>query len=143
MHAASADIRSLAISPAFERDSTVWAGTVAGVFESIDGGDTWQQVNLGLRNPFVAVLVPSPDYESDAILFAGTSAGVFSGSDVQPRPAPAPESPLIPVLPEEWRGPVGWGVAALVLAIGGVWFRRRARSRSVLRERQGWRRPND
>jgi photosystem II stability/assembly factor-like uncharacterized protein len=41
---------TLAVSPAYERDQTLWAGTSRGVFRSSDGGSSWQPGCVYLRN---------------------------------------------------------------------------------------------
>ena len=66
----------LAVSPAFDADGTVFAGTLgSGVFRSTDRGDTWEQVNHGLTSLFVQPLELSPAFATDGTLFAGTLGG--------------------------------------------------------------------
>src|SRR5579863_5581680 len=82
---AVAGVISLAISPAFPTDGTVFVGTdVAGVFRSTDGGNTWVPADAGLpvdssgAFPGVISLAISPAFTTDGALFMGTdAAGVF------------------------------------------------------------------
>ena len=56
----------LGISPGFEDDGTVFAGTDGGgVFRSTDGGETWQKQDKGLTTRTVPTLVVSPAFERD------------------------------------------------------------------------------
>ena len=67
-------ITALAVSPGFQTDRIVFAGTgLDGVFRSTDGGETWEQINDGLTNPLVVSLAISPAFETDRTLFAGTT----------------------------------------------------------------------
>jgi len=82
-------MNSLAISPGFQRDGTLYSSIRdEGVFRSDDRGANWISVNEGLnfvgdwadhpqrgdfrRDAFVAM---SPDFESDQTLFTGSPAG--------------------------------------------------------------------
>ena len=71
----------LGLSPAFGTDDTLFAGTPGGVFRSVDGGDTWEEINQGLTNTNVRALVVSPAFAIDDTLFAGTNGGVFRSTD--------------------------------------------------------------
>ena len=76
-------VQSMLVSPEFGSDSTLVAGTTAGLFRSTDGGGSWTRLRDGLRegSTFLAVAF-SPDYASDNTLFAGTDAdGVFRSED--------------------------------------------------------------
>ncbi len=72
-------VRSLVISPAFDTDQTIFAGTDSGVYKSSDGGVSWQAIDTGL--PLYAVRVTSlaisPGYASDHTVFFGTDNGVY------------------------------------------------------------------
>ncbi len=71
----------LAVSPGFAADRTLFAGGIwgtaagLGVFRSIDGGDSWKPVNVGLRELPVDDLILSPDYPQDGTLLALTHGG--------------------------------------------------------------------
>ncbi|MCH8927798.1 MAG: hypothetical protein IIB39_03685 [Candidatus Marinimicrobia bacterium] len=57
-------------------NSSIFAGTESGVFWSVDNGDNWVEVNMGLTNTFVRSLI----INSEGIIFAGTvGSGVFRG----------------------------------------------------------------
>jgi photosystem II stability/assembly factor-like uncharacterized protein len=75
-------VSALAFSPAYPRDQTVFAATLAGVHRSTDAGHSWQSVSQGLPNPFVDAIVISPNFVVDGILFAGgREAGVSRSGD--------------------------------------------------------------
>jgi hypothetical protein len=71
-------VASLAVSPSFAADGTIFAATSNnGVYRTTDGGATWTQVNSGI--PYLAVLsvAVSPSYATDQTVLAGTSfAGI-------------------------------------------------------------------
>lgn len=58
--------------------NTVFAGTNAGVFKSVDGGATWTATNTGLTNHTVYSLEINNE---TARIYAGTRAGVFLSVD--------------------------------------------------------------
>ncbi|GEM_PF-806995 len=75
-------VRSLAVSPAFTTDRTLYAGTYGGgVLRSTDGGANWLAVNQGLTNTNVYAVALSPAYATDRTLYAGTAGGVFRSTD--------------------------------------------------------------
>jgi photosystem II stability/assembly factor-like uncharacterized protein len=72
---------SLALSPAYATDQTLFAGTNSGsLFKSTDGGGTWS-VPLGLPLNIVSSLAFSPAYTTDQTLFAGGDNGIFKSTD--------------------------------------------------------------
>lgn len=64
---------SIAISPAYPADGTVFAATDAGFYMSADGGVRWSAFNAGLTYPAFSVAV-SPAYATDATVFVGSNA---------------------------------------------------------------------
>ena len=75
---------SLAVSPNYSTDQTLFAGTGGGgAFKSTDGGSNWSAVNTGLANNlYVYSLAVSPAFATDHTLFAGTyGGGVFKSTD--------------------------------------------------------------
>ena len=74
-------VTALAISPTFDRDRTLFAGTSHGVFRSSDGGETWTQKNQGLRDTGIRALAISPIFERDRTLFACVEPGLFRSLD--------------------------------------------------------------
>lgn len=71
-------ITSLAVSPAFQKEMRVVAGTSGGFFLSTDGGESWKTVLLPDPPPTVSALAISPSFEDDETIFAGTMEdGVF------------------------------------------------------------------
>ncbi|RPJ52367.1 MAG: hypothetical protein EHM21_00380, partial [Chloroflexi bacterium] len=75
-------VSSLAISPNYSRDETVFAGTMEdGVFISRDGGERWVTWNFGLLDLNVMCLGISPDFANDETVFAGTESGIFRSTN--------------------------------------------------------------
>lgn len=71
-------VTSLALSPAFDDDGCVLAGTFEdGVFRSSDGGETWRAVNHGLFDHSVYALALSLRFATDGMAFAGTGSGIY------------------------------------------------------------------
>jgi len=70
-------ISSLAISPNYAADQTVYAGTWSGVYKTTNGGTNLTAVNTGITNLTIRALAISPDYASDQTVLAGTDGGVF------------------------------------------------------------------
>ncbi len=76
-------VESLAASPAYAVDHTLFAATRGGgMFVSDDGGVLWQGMNTGLPYARILAVAMSPNYGSDRTVFAGTeSAGFFRSTD--------------------------------------------------------------
>jgi len=86
-------IRSLAISPDYETDATVFASTwYQAVFQSNDGGSSWQLYNQGVtthsqadtpqyRLPHFNDLRISKTFSRDRTIFLGGFAGLFKSTD--------------------------------------------------------------
>jgi len=96
-------VRSLAVSPAFLEDSTIFGGTNGslghGVYRTTNGGLWWEGAVEGLTNRDVFAVAISPSFEADGTVFAGTRDGMF-------RWIGAPETTPVPLL--GW-----WGLATL------------------------------
>jgi hypothetical protein len=71
-------IKSLAISPNFSSDGTLYVAGKSGIHKTEDGGDTWQLVSKMSGDKCLAI---SPRYKSDNTLFAGTKQGLFKTKD--------------------------------------------------------------
>jgi photosystem II stability/assembly factor-like uncharacterized protein len=70
---ALADLRTIAFSPAYAADSTLFLGTGrAGIWRSTDGGTSWTAINTG-HSPQkdVGSIVISPNFATDRTLFTG------------------------------------------------------------------------
>ncbi len=68
----------LAVSPDFERDGVLLAGTLEdGVFSSADRGLRWQPWNFGLFDLSVLCLALSPEWRRDETVYAGTETGLY------------------------------------------------------------------
>jgi photosystem II stability/assembly factor-like uncharacterized protein len=72
----------IAVSPRFAKDRTAFAGTLAGLYRSTDGGKTWEPSGSGLNSPFVDAIAISPKYEQDHTVLVGTrQGGLFRSAD--------------------------------------------------------------
>jgi len=70
-------VSSIAISPNYATDATVFAGTNYGIYKSTDGGQNWTQSGLIGANSFAI----SPNYATDATIFAGSSDCIYKSTD--------------------------------------------------------------
>jgi hypothetical protein len=59
--------------------SLIYAGTMAGVYKSVDGGVTWKKTSAGLTSSVLFNLIPDP--ASPWILYAITEAGIQKSID--------------------------------------------------------------
>ena len=75
-------ISSLAVSPNYEQDGTVFAGTNEdGIIVSTDRGIRWVSWNFGLLDLTILCLAISPDFSKDETLYAGTGSGLFRSTN--------------------------------------------------------------
>jgi photosystem II stability/assembly factor-like uncharacterized protein len=75
-------VLSMAISPAFAVDETLFVGTESGIFRSTNGGRAWREVDFPLNYAPVISLALSFNYADDGVLFAGTEEfGLFRSDD--------------------------------------------------------------
>jgi len=77
-----ASVTALAIDP--RTPSTLYAGTLDGVFKSTDGASSWQAVNTGFPYKpdfFYGVFALAIDPSTPSTLYAGTLDGVFKSTD--------------------------------------------------------------
>ncbi|MFB0536347.1 MAG: hypothetical protein ACETWR_15335, partial [Anaerolineae bacterium] len=78
---------SLALSPNYADDQTLFAGvssgpTGGGVYKSTDGGHSWRLACLGLSDLVVQGVAVSPNYADDATVFARSyRQGLFRSTD--------------------------------------------------------------
>ncbi len=78
---------SLALSPNYADDQTLFAGlssglTGGGVYKSTDGGHSWRLACLGLSDLLVQGVAVSPDYADDGTVFARSyRQGLFRSTD--------------------------------------------------------------
>lgn len=69
---------TVALSPSFDQDRTLFAGVAGGVMRSYDGGATWIATRLPDPAPSVVAIAFSPDFRQDGHVFAATlQDGVF------------------------------------------------------------------
>ena len=76
-HPAARDtaVLSVATTPTFGDDETLFVATSQGVFRSSNGGAAWEEVNFGLENHAVLKVAISPDYAEDHLAFAMSLGG--------------------------------------------------------------------
>jgi photosystem II stability/assembly factor-like uncharacterized protein len=76
-------IDSIAVSPAFPADRTVFAGSsYAGLFKSTDGGTTFAPLPIVAGDTCVLPVAVSPAYDADQTVFAATShSGIYKSTD--------------------------------------------------------------
>lgn len=75
-------VTSLALSPVFDKEMRVLAGTTGGFFLSTNGGESWKALLLPNPPPTVSSLAISPNFEADETIFAGTMEdGVYISRD--------------------------------------------------------------
>jgi len=77
-----ADVSTLAVSPAYVADTTIFAGTRgAGIYRSTTNGQSWSAVNSGLDSFVIKQVSVSPVFATDRTALAATDAGVFVSTD--------------------------------------------------------------
>jgi photosystem II stability/assembly factor-like uncharacterized protein len=75
-------ISCLAISPSFQTDGIIFAGTMEdGVFFSSDEGAHWVSWNFGLLDLNILSLAASPSFNDDETIYAGTESGIFKSTN--------------------------------------------------------------
>ncbi len=76
--ALTGEVLSVALSPSFEADGILFAGTAQdGVLQSETGGLTWSGANSGLLDLSVLTVAFSPRFADDKTAFAGTASGLY------------------------------------------------------------------
>ncbi|MDI6817231.1 MAG: Ig-like domain-containing protein [Actinomycetota bacterium] len=78
---ANSNVNSVPLSPYFDNDDTIFAGTPSGVYRSVDRGKTWTLINSGLTSTNVRSITMSPGFQTDKTVFAGTNGGVFRSTN--------------------------------------------------------------
>ena len=82
MENAPLGILSLTVSPHFEADQTVIAGTSNGIYLSRDAGENWHAAHVPIAGAMVLALCCSPNYANDGMLVAGTlEDGIWVSED--------------------------------------------------------------
>lgn len=72
---------TVAISPEFDKDKTILAGTGSGLYSMRWGDATWKAVGKPLANLQVDAITYSPAFASDRSVYAGTDQGIFRSTD--------------------------------------------------------------
>ncbi len=70
-------ITTIAISPDYAHDQTLFVATEEGVFRSQDSGQQWESSTFGLLDLDVLCLACAPDFASSEVIWAGTAQGGF------------------------------------------------------------------
>jgi hypothetical protein len=107
------DVRSFSFSPNFERDGTVFAGTLNhGVYRSVDGGVTWVPASAGLPSVPITKLLTSPGFQFDRTVYGATAGrGVFVSSN-----GGDSWSPISPAVPDALVDALTWSQSGQLLA---------------------------
>lgn len=74
-------VGTMAISPDFAADETIFAAGADLFYMSTDAGTTWISSTLTAEAPQIYALTISPAFASDRTLFAGTTAGLYWSND--------------------------------------------------------------
>ncbi len=82
-------VSSLVVSPAYNRDTTLFASTSCGVFVSNDGADTWRETGRQVNVPIQTMAI-SPDFAAESgatggMIYVGTRQDGLWCSDDQGR----------------------------------------------------------
>ena len=73
---------TVALSPDFEHDPSVFVGLHGGILHSSDGGQNWENAEVPSPPPVVSAMAISPNFAEDGLLFAATmDDGVLCSSD--------------------------------------------------------------
>jgi photosystem II stability/assembly factor-like uncharacterized protein len=77
-HVLAGEVLSVAVSPAYAEDQTLFVGTAQdGVLTSSDGGSTWGGANTGLLDLTVLAVACSPRFGQDRTAFVGTASALY------------------------------------------------------------------
>lgn len=77
-HALDGEVLIVAVSPGFETDNTIFAGTAQdGVLHSETGGLAWAGANSGLLDLAALAVAFSPAYVEDRTAFVGTGSALY------------------------------------------------------------------
>jgi photosystem II stability/assembly factor-like uncharacterized protein len=77
-----ANVLSLAVSPAYAEDQTLFVGVPSGLFRSANGGRSWREVDLPVGYAAVLSLALSPRFTEDGVVYAGTEQhGLLRSAD--------------------------------------------------------------
>ncbi len=77
-HALDGEVLTVAVSPAFQMDATLFVGTAQdGVLHSETGGLTWAGANSGLLDLSALAVAFSPRFAEDRTAFVGTGSALY------------------------------------------------------------------
>lgn len=81
-HGQAVTVTCVALSPEFNVDHTVFAGTERGVLKSVDGGESWGSIPFPSPASLITALAISPDFKRDGFVIASTlEDGMFRSVD--------------------------------------------------------------
>jgi hypothetical protein len=73
---------SIAISPCFSNDATLFAATPHSLYKSTDLGVNWSEKNNGIKKKNIQSIAISPTYQTDKTLFLATKEhGIYKSTD--------------------------------------------------------------
>lgn len=70
-------VTTLAVDP--QHPETVYAGTLTGLYKTVDGGRLWVRIGMDLGDQFISVIALDPTRPE--ILYVGGRAGIFKSHD--------------------------------------------------------------
>lgn len=70
-------VTTLVVDP--QHPETVYAGTLAGLYKTVDGGRAWVRIGMDLGDQFISVIALDPAHPE--ILYVGGRAGIFKSHD--------------------------------------------------------------
>ena len=101
--------KMLVVSASPDSPRTLFGAGYHGLFESVDGGKTWQPRKGLPEGARVRALLPRPH----GILLAGTDRGLFRGGTASPGRGAGTTGTRVNAAPVEWMQSAGYSVAAL------------------------------
>jgi hypothetical protein len=134
-------VNAITLSPQFASDTTIFIGTASeGLFQSGDGGESWESFNAGFTSLTIMAITLPPAYESGSTVFIGTSGGVYRGAGVE---ADVPFVPTTGLLPKSTRTLLAIGLVASIAVLIAIpimilRFRRRVIDRRIARKVPNW-----
>ena len=75
-------VTAVTLSPNYDQDRTLFAGTMGVILRSLDGGESWQAFALPGPAPIITALAIAPDFADSGTIYAATlEDGIFVSTD--------------------------------------------------------------